>query len=476
MNFPDINFSNDGVRGVAGDFPLTEDGCQKIGYAVAEYLLQTISQPCVLVGKDTRPSSTQLLQSIAYGLSSLDVSVWDLGVVTTPCLAYLVRNSEIHFGIMVTASHNPMEYNGLKFINHNGTRLDKDQWQYINKRIHSVLEKEISLSKPNRIFSQQKLIRHYVTNQIKQSGVQLERKPKIIVDCSNGSTSDIAPSLLRNIGANVIAINTHTSKKHIINKNCGSEYVRYQPNEFIKLVQENQADYGLAFDGDGDRLVVVDQKNNFYNGDDLLFLLSKYFYKQKILKSNTVVSNYLVNSGCVSALGKLGVSVELTKSGDRNIEKKLIDKNYILGAEPFGNIFIHDQWHIAADPLYAFLYLLQMIDESFCLNDLIQDFQKYPQILASFVFHNRRKQNFENFQNLISNDYQSHENGRTMIWASTTQPGLINIMVEGNKDDSFDKTKEEALNIFSLLCKKYKLDGTQLNLTNLSLRSLQDKA
>jgi phosphoglucosamine mutase len=468
MQLAKINFSNDGIRAIVGQFPLTKEGSIVVGRAIGNYLLQFVDHPVVMVGRDTRPSSQTLLSGLSYGLASWEIPVYDLGIITTPALAYLVRKSSANFGIIITASHNPAEYNGLKFINQNGMRISHSVWLEIEKEIHRALKDKASQYYPELIKPTTTLIDCYIQDQVNQSQALALDNLKFVIDCANGSSARIVPDAFQKLGAQIVTLNDSSSSDQIINFKCGSEYVRREPQEFIQIVRKNNAHYGLSFDGDGDRLVVVDADGNFYNGDDFLFILAQYFRSQNTLHRSSVVTTRVANSGLISALEQSGICVTFTRSGDRYIEEELVENNYHLGAEQFGNVFVYDSDHIAADPLYAFLLMSRMLNQKTFI-ELVRDFQKTPQVKAVVKLRTFEK-NKDIFRFLIDQENASMEllgnRARVFHWLSTTEPGLLNIIVEGNLLTGFEMVKNQAVHICSTLAGFL---GVQANITLLDL-------
>jgi len=377
-----LSFTADGIRGKVGVMPLTERGCMRIGIALGNYLAESNLPLQVIMGMDTRPSSTKIFRWIKDGLLLRDVSTYDLGVITTPGLAYHVRNSEVvSLGIMITASHNPVEFNGVKLLGDRGQRLTDDAIHKIQKHFQYTYIDQHPILGIENVRKHSFSFKAYIQEQIKLTGIGSLDGIKLAVDCSNGSASHVIPDALAQLGAIVIPLNQYSEGK-LINHRCGTEYVRYFPKKFAERIQRMAVDYGIVFDGDADRLVIVDKLGGFYNGDDMLFVLATILEQQGLFKKKCVVTSHMANSGLSQALDMMGIKLIRTKNGDKHMEKLLFEENYLLAGEQFGNIIIHDDRHISADPFYALLYILKEIhDRNVTIQDLTQSLRKWPQFL-----------------------------------------------------------------------------------------------
>lgn len=442
-----IPFSADGIRGVAGNFPLNKRGCIVLGKAFGNHIIESNQNPFVMMARDTRPSGSEIHSYIKQVLVSKGIQVLDLGIITTPALAYLVKNSSASLGIMITASHNPIEFNGIKIIGSDGKRLPENelekQFGLLNDDIDDYTEN--TYTKPE--FGN-KLIDKYINEQISQANLVSLNGLRLLVDCANGATSNLIPNALRRLGANVQAINQFNGKNSI-NLNCGTEYFRNRLSEFTTIIRKNNAEHGISFDGDGDRLIIVDRAGNFYNGDDFLFIIGIIFSQSGNLYKNTIVTTYMANSGLIDSLESYGINVVRTRNGDKYLEEKIFQNNYRLGGEQFGNIMIHDEYHIAADPFYALLYLLKEMKVTE-LSALAQPLYKYPQSLATI---NVEKENIDNLLNEQSQMVISRlgVGSRIRVWNSSTQPGLLNIMVEGTRECTYEYVFRETLRLCEMV-------------------------
>lgn len=463
MSNRSIKFSSDGIRALADEYPLTIEGLKLLSQGIAFHLNSLKKHtPIIVIGRDTRYSGQRILQDFAKQLSKQSITVYDLGVLTTPAIAYMTKHLNADLGISVTASHNPVIYNGLKFLDSNGWRISNNVEVTIAQQ--GVMPLRDYETSKGAIIKKTDLASNYIKTQVQN--LTLSHYTKIIVDCANGAISKIARSIFEELNFNAILINDYFESTGIINKDCGSEYVRDDPLRFINQVKMQEASYGLAFDGDGDRIVIVDNEGNFYNGDDLLYILAKihFLIKSPILGNHVIATNGS-NGALREALRLLNLETVLVKNGDRNLEEALKSYNCLLGGEQVGNIMINDGHHTAADPLYAIAFLLSYCEQNkTSLAEIVSKFQKRPQLLASVKLNGLLKDDkilsdsIPQQLSLIKGELIS--NNRIQIWHSSTERGILNVMVESDCD--IKKIKNIALNI----CNNF------INITNSSVSKI----
>jgi phosphoglucosamine mutase len=451
-----IRFSADGIRGIAGEWPLTPEGMSLIGSALGTYLLDSCKSPTIMMGRDTRPSGREFVEILKRSISSLGVNVWDLGIAPTPAIAYLVKKhsakSSVKMGVIISASHNPAKFNGIKLVNSNGLRLQSKEEERILKILSRLKSVKGSRQIIYRNAEHQHLLDEYIQDHIKHLGSHSLSGIRIVIDCSNGAVSRTGKQLLTGLGATVMSRNNCLTGEKKINDKCGSEYYRMYPERLIKIVKQNRASYGFAFDGDGDRIIVVDKKGNFYNGDDLLYVLATHFRSIGKLWMNRVVTTRNSNSGMKESLENYkvdGVNLSIkairAKNGDKNLEAKIWAKankakggkiKYKLGAEQVGNIIIDDGKHGAADSLYAISLLCAILhSERKTLRDKTILLEKYPQVSASIHVNLQAPQ--KEIRRLKKEIEQKSE-ARVLAWYSSTEPGLFNVMIEGSKTQNIE--------------------------------------
>ena len=434
-------FGTDGIRGIANK-DLTPELAFKIGRAGA-YILSKGNKGKIVVGKDTRKSGDMLEAALTAGICSIGIDVISLGVVPTPTVAYLTRKYESLAGVVISASHNPVEYNGIKFFNENGYKLNDN----IEEEIEDLIlnNKEIP-ARPIKEDVGQTIFQYsgyydymeYLKTTIKGNFQGI----KIAIDCGNGALYKIAPELLREVKGEVVVINDKPDGRNI-NLKCGST----NPSMIQSLVLETNADIGLSFDGDGDRLIAVDEKGNIIDGDHILAICGSYLQDKGKLKNNTVVGTVMTNMGLDKYLETKGIDIVKTKVGDRYILEKMLDDGYVLGGEQSGHIIFLDH-NTTGDGLLTGLQLIQVMRETgkkmSQLNNLMTNF---PQVLLNAKVKNHLKNLYlENEE--IKNEIEKiekifHGEGRVVIRPSGTEP-LVRVMIEG-KDEEKIKTIARGL-------------------------------
>jgi phosphoglucosamine mutase len=443
-----IEFGADGIRGYAGEWPVLSPVMFRIGQAIGEFLNRRTTHASVVLGRDTRPSGGNLLANLAGGLMDQGVDVINLQVMTTPGVAFLTRRLGTDLGIVISASHNPLEMNGIKIVRSNGLRLVREEELEIEVLIQQAVEHSLEAnSMTGSETSGEHLIDLYVQAHVEEFYQQFKSDSlnglAVVLDCSNGAASGIAPQVFSGLGARFQVINDTVSGKSI-NYRCGSEFARENPACVAEIIQEASAQYCFAFDGDGDRLIVIDRMGNVFDGNNLLYTLSGYYHARKELRNNTVVTINHTNRGLEEALEKLSIRTMYTNNGDRHLEAALWGKNYLLGGEPGGNIIFNDGNHTAADAIYTALLLggiLQHYDGIALYelnNDLEESLLDHPQLTRSVDIHtildsSRQAALQEEWRR---REQELGEGFRIHIWHSTTETGKYRVLVEGSGRDS----------------------------------------
>ena len=510
----EIVFSSDGIRGIDGKWPFNAVGISQIGYALSEFVLQNKQRdhdPVVILGRDTRPLGQQHVQILSAHMKQAGIKVVDLGIAPTPVVAYLTKHKLAELGIVVSASHNPIKYNGIKFIDSSGLRLEIDKETKLKALINSPESRgDHTYPKCPKDYSavdSESLIEEYISEHIHLLGSNSIQGLRLLVDCANGAVARTAKDLLTGLGAEVETLNADLTGHKKINESCGSEEVRKKPIKFVKLTRDKRADYGLAFDGDGDRVVVVDQQGNLYNGDDLLYVFATHFAKEGMLPGNVVVTTEMANSGLRKSLGKEGIHVIEVNNGDKNLEAVLWErkkffrgfrnmrqipiwavakfrtliarrtaieassvhsKGYLLGGEQVGNIIIHDGKHGSADSLFAVSLLLGLLNaEGATLAEKTELFEKYPQVSAEC--HPNRKLPLVAIK-LSAGKIQKSARVRVKYWYSSTEVGVFNLMVEGRKNSNLGDITSIALTLVHQICAQHKQQNNTPDIIDLSSR------
>ena len=441
-------FGTDGIRGVANRRPMTPFHIMKVAIALTEFLRKTKEhRPKILIGKDTRLSGYMIETSLAAGITAMGGEVLLVGPMPTAGIAFLTKNINADAGVMISASHNPYEDNGIKIFNSEGMKLSEAAEQKIeatalSANIHHLLPKASKIGKNVRV--EDALGRYMVF--LKSSlpkNFSLEGM-KVVLDCANGATYKIAPMLFEELRAEVKTIGTSPDGVNI-NKNCGSLY----PEKLSKLVVAEGADVGLAFDGDGDRLIAVDEKGHVVTGDEVIAIMADFLKSEKKLTNNFVVGTVMTNYGLRKFLEKRGIKMCMTKVGDKYVLSEMLKRGAVLGGEDSGHIIFLNH-HTTGDGLLTALNLVSVMKrEKKKLSVLRKIMKRYPQVLINVPVAARYdfkkipelKKAYEEASKKLSG------RGRVLIRYSGTQL-LLRIMVEGPTDKEVKKIAEKLAIIF----------------------------
>lgn len=430
-------FGTDGVRGIANS-ELTVDLAYKLGKAGAVVLTEGTHKPRILVGMDTRISGDMLESALVAGILSVGAEALCLGVVPTPAVAYLTRKYNADAGVVISASHNPVEYNGIKFFDGAGFKLKDELEDKIQKLIEDDFE---GVNIPTggmigRKYYGEDAIRDYV--EFAKSTIDGDLSGmKIAVDCANGASHITSVRALKELGAEVFIINSDPDGINI-NKNCGSTH----PEQLMKFVVENRCNLGLAFDGDADRCLAVDEKGNLVNGDFMMVIEAKHLKALGKLNKNTVVVTVMSNLGLHIALKEAGINTVTTKVGDRYVLEEMAKEGYSIGGEQSGHIIFLD-FNTTGDGLVSGLQLAATIKESGkTLSELAASMKELPQVLVNAKVPNDMK-NIHEVDEEIAADIRVMEekmagSGRVLIRPSGTEP-LVRVMLEGENQAEIDK-------------------------------------
>ena len=429
-------FGTDGARGVA----VTELTCElamNIGRAAALVLTKQKTHngnARILIGKDTRISSDILEAALIAGITSVGADVELLGVVPTPAVAYLVRYYEADAGVMISASHNSVEYNGIKLFSSTGFKLPDDVENEIEALILDTPEKMelMDSDKVGRIKTLYGAVSEY--NEHLQSTVKGKFQGLLVaIDCANGSASATAQSLFYKFGAEFIYINDKPNGLNI-NDNCGSTHME----QLVDLVRKRGCDVGFAFDGDADRCLAVDEKGNIIDGDKLIAILSRYMKEMGTLKNNTAVVTVMSNLGFHKFMNSNKIDTVCTKVGDRYVLEEMLNSGYNIGGEQSGHIIFLDHATTGDGQLTA-VQVLELLSK--CrrpLSQLVCDIPDFPQLLENVRITEDKKGMWNKTEKIISVIAEAEkamgENGRILVRESGTEP-LVRVMIEG-KDES----------------------------------------
>ena len=435
-------FGTDGIRGIAGE-SLTADLSFKVGKALGKLLTEKKEHPKVVIGRDTRISCDMIEQALTAGLTSTGVNVMTVGTIPTPAIAYLTKTIETDSGIMISASHNPYQDNGIKIFGPDGFKLTDEEELEIESLIdNSEQIKNASFEKIGKVYSGNELTQKYVQH-IKQSITGDLSDIKIALDCANGATTGVAPFIFGDLEADIETIGCQPNGINI-NDNVGSTKIE-TISEFVK---ENNVDVGFAFDGDGDRVLAVDAKGHVVDGDKIMFILAKHLKEQGELKDNMVVSTVMSNIGFYKAIEENGLQSVKTAVGDRYVVEEMRNNNYSLGGEQSGHIILMN-YATTGDGILTAVKLANIIKSTGkSLEELASEVSIYPQKLVNIKVIDK-KAAMEDSEILAECEKVEKElegNGRILLRASGTE-NLIRVMVEASSDELTDKYCEQVAKI-----------------------------
>lgn len=421
-------FGTDGIRGKVGDSPITPDFVLKLGWAAGKVLARHGSRK-IIIGKDTRISGYMLESSLEAGLAAAGLSASFTGPMPTPAVAYLTRTFRAEAGIVISASHNPYYDNGIKFFSIDGTKLPDE----VEEAIEAEMEKPITcvesaeLGRANRIVDAAGRYIEFCKGTFPSE--QSLSSLKIVIDCANGATYHIAPNVFRELGAEVITIGCDPNGINI-NEECGATDVR----QLQQKVLEERAHVGLAFDGDGDRIIMVDHLGEKVDGDQILFIIAREALRQGQLKGG-VIGTLMSNMGLEIALKQLGIPFERAKVGDRYVLEKLQEKGWRMGAENSGHVILLDKT-TTGDGIVAGLQVLSaMVRNHMSLHDLCSGMKLLPQVLVNVRFKGQHDP-LQSDAVVAANEEVEKQlagKGRVLLRKSGTEP-LIRVMVEGENE------------------------------------------
>ncbi len=431
-------FGTDGVRGVANT-ELTPLLAMQLGAAGATVLTQERSyRPTIMVGCDTRISGDMLANAMIAGICSVGANAVYAGVLPTPAIAYLTRKYKVDAGVVISASHNPVEFNGIKFFNGDGYKLSDELEDQIEALIRSG-NKGVPAptgSRVGKVKYRSDAREEYINHSIKQINVDL-RGMKLVVDCAEGAAYYTSVETLRELGADVVAIHNNPDGTNI-NSNCGSTHME----ELCARVVMEKAELGLAFDGDADRLLAVDENGKIVNGDEIMAIIGNYMKEKGTLKNNTIVVTVMTNLGFKLMGEKNGIHIEQTKVGDRYVLERMREIGANLGGEQSGHIIFLDE-NTTGDGLLSALHLLEVVRSTEKkLSELKAVMQILPQALYNAKVPVHERESYMEYPeiveaiNALEKKYAGE--GRVLIRPSGTEP-LIRVMIEGRDQAVIDE-------------------------------------
>lgn len=435
-------FGTDGVRGVAGT-ELTIELAMKLGQAGAYVLTKEKEhQPTIIVGCDTRISGGMLANALMAGVCSVGANAVYMGVIPTPAIAYLTRKHKVDAGVVISASHNPMEFNGIKFFNGEGYKLSDALEDEIEELIKNNM-KDVKMpigSGIGKVSYRFDAREEYISFMKKTVPVDLSGL-KVVVDCAEGASHYTAVETLRGLGANLVAIHIEPDGTNI-NANCGSTHM----DELRARVVYEKADVGIAFDGDADRMLAVDEKGNMVDGDQVMAIIGNYMKDNGILKKNTIVGTIMSNLGFTIMGEKKGIHIEQTKVGDRYVLENMRENGYNIGGEQSGHIIFLDE-NTTGDGLLSALHLLEvMVKTGKKLSKLAEVMEVLPQALVNAKVPNHKKEKYMEYpeiaQAIEKLESRFAGEGRVLIRPSGTEP-LVRVMIEGKDQAEIQREAEE---------------------------------
>ena len=419
-------FGTDGIRGRIGTYPMTPDFALKLGWAAGKVLAKN-SNPLVIIGKDTRISGYMLESALQAGLVAAGLDIRLVGPMPTPAVAYLTRTFRASAGIVISASHNPFQDNGVKFFSSEGTKLcdntESKIEEYLDREIETVTSEK--LGKVERVDDAAGRYIEFCKRTIPTEAT-LEGL-RIVVDCANGATYHVSPHVFSELGADVITIAAEPNGINI-NENCGATSLSY----LQKSVKEHKADLGIALDGDGDRLMMVDHEGDVVNGDEVLAIIAAHRLPEI---GKDVVGTLMSNLGLEKSILNMGLNFHRANVGDRYVMDIMRQTGGILGGESSGHIIVRDRISTGDGTIAALQVLHALIDTGKSLRDLKQVMTKYPQTLVNVRIKEKidLAQNTEIQKAVKAAEKQMGERGRVLLRASGTEP-LIRVMVEAEEE------------------------------------------
>lgn len=436
-------FGTDGVRGRVGQEPISPQTVMKLGWAAGCVFAQAGKGDKVLIGKDTRISGYLLESALEAGFSAAGVDVSLLGPMPTPGIAYLTRTARACAGVVVSASHNPFYDNGIKIFSPEGTKLDDRLVALIDKKMREpmVCVDSSALGRAERFTEAHGRYIEYCKGtfpgQLVLSGI------KVVLDCANGAGYEVAPLVLAELGAELTVIANHPDGFNI-NQDCGSTHMQ----TLAAKVVESGANIGIALDGDGDRVLMIDEKGNRVDGDQLLYVLANHRHRQGRL-SGGVAGTLMTNLGLERALEQLSIPFVRTKVGDRFVHEALIQNKWILGGESSGHIICLDK-ATTGDGVVAALEVLQvMLERNQPLSALVEDMEIYPQVMINVDVEGadaRMLVEHPEVQSaVVAAENELGKSGRVVLRPSGTEP-LVRVMIEGNDSAQVERLTGQIAN------------------------------
>lgn len=434
-------FGTDGVRGIANQ-ELTASLAHKLGKAGAHILKKNENRPVVLIGKDTRISGDMLEDALSAGILSMGGNVIKAGVLPTPAVAYLVRQFGADAGVVISASHNSFEHNGIKLFNGDGYKLDDN----LEEEIEDIIARDLDISshitgdRLGRVLQPKEDAETLYADFLKSTVDADLSGMSVVIDCANGAASRIAEKVLTDLGMRLRVIHNEPDGVNI-NKNCGSTH----PGDLQEAVRREGAALGLAFDGDADRLIAVDELGRIVDGDRIMYICAKMLKDRGELPFDLVTTTVMSNLGFHRAIESLGLQADITQVGDRYVLERMLDTGCVIGGEQSGHI-IFRKHTTTGDGILSALQLLQACRmDGRPLSAMADDVVLYPQVLKNVKVRNENKKYLDKDREvaraIVEAEQKLGRNGRILIRPSGTEP-LVRVMIEGEKLDEIEMMAE----------------------------------
>jgi len=438
-------FGTDGIRGKANHYPMTGEIAFEVGRAAAYVLGRNNGRNRILIGKDTRLSGYLLESALTSGICSMGMNVMLVGPMPTPGIAFVTRSLRVDAGVVISASHNPFDDNGIKFFSADGFKLPDRTESAIEKAMFSSELENIrpeggGIGKAFRVDDASGRYIEYVKSTFPK-GRTLEGM-KVVIDCSNGSAYKITPYVLNELGADVISINDHPDGLNI-NANCGTTH----PESMQKAVLEYKADIGIAHDGDADRTLICDEKGELIDGDKIIAICALYMKKNGTLKNNTVVTTVMSNIGFELYMKSSGIKMLRTQVGDRYVVEQMLKHGCNLGGEQSGHIIFLDHNTTGDGPITALQVLATLCTTGKSLSKLASYIPIYPQVLINVPV--RKSKNiaaYPTVKSAIRKAEKKLKNGRILVRPSGTEP-KVRVMIEGDHMEDITTMANELADV-----------------------------
>jgi len=439
-------FGTDGVRGVANEYPMTAEMALNIGRATAHLFKRKGHTPRIIIGKDTRISGYMLENALVSGICSMGVNALLVGPLPTPGIAFTTNSMRADAGIVISASHNPFQDNGIKIFSHEGLKLPDEKELEIEKlifsnKMHTLHPSHSELGKASRIDDARGRYIVFLKNTFPKEYTM--EGTKVVLDCSHGATYRVAPDTFFELGADVTSLFDEPNGKNI-NAHCGSQHPETLAEEVIKA----KADVGFAFDGDGDRCIAVDEKGAVLTGDQIMAICAKEMKKEGTLNNNLVVCTVMSNIGFILALKELGIEKEVTKVGDRYVLEEMQAKGSVIGGEESGHVIFLDH-HTTGDGIITALQVVAAMKKAQKpLSELAQVMKVFPQKLINIDVKSKPElSTIPEIQQIIEGvEKQLGDKGRVLVRYSGTQ-NMCRVMVEGPTDEETEKYCSQIVDV-----------------------------